>query len=319
MKKFDVVTIGDVNIDIVVEGCDGKPEYGREMYVRDIVSDVGGGAAICALGTASLGLKTGLCGALGDDMYSRYLLSLLEKYFVKTEFVKIIPQKKAGISIALFGEKDRSFITYTGTNNLFDIDKLNADDFKCTRHIHITGYAGLKNHDKYVKFVKAIRKNGVTVSGDVGWDPTGRWDESIYEYIKNLDIFFLNKTEALHYTRCADIQGALDKLSQYCGNVAIKLGPEGAVTKCGGEQACEPTYDSPVVDTTGAGDSFNAGYIYGFLSGADLSDRLKYGNACGTSSVSKKGGRLNFKSAAELNEFVATHSGSPYLTGTQDK
>jgi sugar/nucleoside kinase (ribokinase family) len=310
MKKFDVITIGDVNVDIVVEGCDKEPEYGREMYVKDIASDVGGGAAICAMGTASLGLKTALCGILGNDPQSQYVLKLLKQYSVDTSFLTIAKQAKAGISIALFGEKDRSFITYPGTNNLFDIEKLDPKVFSCTRHVHITGYAGPKNHRQYVEFVRSLRKQGVSVSGDVGWDTTEKWDESIYEYINNLDLFFLNKTEALHYTRCSDVREALDLLSRHCSNVVIKLGPEGAIAKCGGRTAQEPTYDAAVVDTTGAGDSFNAGFLYGFLNHASLSACLKFGNACGTSSVAKKGGRLNFKSSEELNDFIAAHGGN---------
>lgn len=307
MNDYDVVTVGDVNIDLLVEGLEGNPECGHEAFVKNMFTDVGGGAAISAMGLASLGLKTGLCGALGDDIYSNFIRGLLKQRSVGTQLIKNITGKRAGLTISLYGNKDRSFITYQGTNANFDIGDPQIGDSIHARHVHVTGYCGKKEHRKYMDFVCKLRSRGITVSADVGWDSTGEWYKGIFEFISNLDVFFINKVEAQNYTKCWDVRYALDKLSNYCGNVAIKLGPEGAVSKWKGRAAKEPTYDSPVVDTTGAGDSFNAGYLYGYLSGASQDDCLKFGNACGTSSISKMGGTIAIKGEKALREFIATH------------
>lgn len=305
MKKYDVMVVGDVNIDLIVEGCDSVPEPGREIRVKNIATNVGGGAALCAMGLSKLGLKTGFYGLFGNDIYSSFILNKFNECNIETYRGDVDENNHTGISIAIFGENDRAFITYDGPNSEFDVSNIDMDIAKLAGHIHVTGYKGRKNHDRYVEFVRKLKEHGLTVSTDVGWDDTGEWYEGIYEFISLVDIFFINEVEAVNYTHSSDLNTAINKLSKFCRVVALKLGSNGSAAKSGSETAFEPAYEVEVVDTTGAGDSFNAGFIYGYLNGFKLDKCLRYGNACGALSTTKSGGNTGFPDILELERFMA--------------
>lgn len=303
MEKFDVMVVGDANIDLVVEGLKCYPPAGQEVRVKNMSTNVGGGAALCAMGLSKLGLKTAFYGILGNDLYGNFVIQQLKSINIETYPIKISESKGTGISIALFGEKDRSFITYDGSNSEVDLNKVDMEIVKRSRHVHITGYNSRK-HESYLKFIRNLKEAGVTVSTDVGWDETGEWYEGLFELISYVDVFFINEIEVLNYTRCKTAEEGLKKLSQYCRIVAVKMGSRGACAIQDGEIVKEGALDVEVVDTTGAGDSFNAGFLYGFLKGADLKKCLQYGNACGGFSVTKAGGNTAFPDSKTLEAFI---------------
>ena len=173
------------------------------------------------------------------------------------------------------------------------------------RHVHVTGYEGTSNHAEYYEMLKKIRAMGdVTVSFDVGWDMTGAWYEGIFALLPMIDVLFMNETECLHYTRASDVETGARKLAEGAGMAVIKRGKDGAMAVKDGKAFFAPTYPVRVVDTTGAGDSFNAGFVSGFLRGLSMEDCLKRGNACGALSVTKLGGNTGFPYLEEMERFI---------------
>ena len=307
-KKWDVFVYGDVNIDLVVPGVESLPEPGTEVDVPVMETFVGGGAALFALGVAKLGLVPVFQGSVGRDMYGAYIRSLFRELGVDDSLLSDSDSKKTGISISFTTERDRCFLTYRGTNEGLSLRNMDLERLPGARHVHVTGYEGASNHREYFDMLSKIRAMGdVTVSFDVGWDMTGVWSEGIFELLPMIDVLFMNETECLHYTRCGDAEAGARKLAERAGMAVIKLGKTGSLAVKDGEMTFVPAYRVEAVDTTGAGDSFNAGFVAGWLRGLPTEDCLKYGNGCGALSVTKLGGNTGFPFRDELEKWIRDH------------
>ncbi|MBA2943114.1 carbohydrate kinase family protein [Paenibacillus sp. CGMCC 1.16610] len=310
MKKFDAVVIGDVNIDLVVVGCNQIPQPGQEIFVDNMMMHVGGGAALFTIALAKLGLHVAFDGVLGNDGYGHYIRERFAGYGIDTSMVRTSGTSRTGITIAINPELDRSFITYVGSNAELHVEELDLGQIALGRHVHVTGYRGRRNHTEFVAMAKRLKEAGATISCDVGWDDTGEWYSGVFELMQHVDVFLMNETEALHYTGFERIEDSLSYMSGFSPHVVIKLGPQGAAAMKDGLQTMSPGFPVEAVDTTGAGDSFNAGYIYGFLTGLDVETCLLYGNVCGALSVGAYGGSTGTPDHEGLEAFIRLRQNS---------
>lgn len=319
-KKWELYVYGDVNIDIVLPNVSSLPGPGQEKEVASMKTFVGGGAALFALGAGKLGLKTVFSGAVGKDFYGEFIRKQFREQGVDDSLLICEEKEDTGISLSFTDENDRTFLTYRGTNQKISLEKINPQDVKRAGHIHITGYDGRKNHDSYLSFLRNIKDYGNTsVSLDLGWDAGEEWDEKLYELFPFLDILLMNETEAIHYAymhkvRKKEIQN-LPRAEEFVEKAAFAFAKKGPVTviKRGSKGALAvdknilskaASYPVEAVDTTGAGDSFNAGFVYAFLRGYSLEDSLKIANACGALSVTAEGGNSAFPKEKELKDFI---------------
>lgn len=309
MKKYDAIVIGDANIDLVIAGCNELPEPGQEVLVQNMTLHVGGGAALFSIALAKLGLKLAFNGILGEDGFGQQVRDRFAQYGIDTSFIRG-SSTNTGISIAINPEQDRSFITYLGSNAELSMKLLDMESVASARHVHLTGYRGRQNHGEFMETVRAVKARGATTSLDVGWDDTGEWFTGIYELMGEVDVFFMNEAEAEHYTACSDVKAIIAKLSAHSNHFIVKLGSAGAVATVNGQSKFRSGFNVPVVDTTGAGDSFNAGYIYGLLTGKETETCLLYGNACGALSVTESGGSTGTPDRMALERFIAGREGS---------
>ena len=228
-KKWDVYVYGDVNIDIVIPGVEKFPEPGQEDEVSVMETFVGGGAALFTLGVGKLGLRPVFQGEVGDDCYGELIRSKFRESHVDDSLLAVSKELKTGISLSFTNAKDRSFLTYRGTNEKISISNVDLEKVKEAAHIHVTGYMGSINHNE--------------------------------------------------------------------GSIAVKDGTL--------YQAAPYTVEA--VDTTGAGDSFNAGFVYGFLRGKTMEECLKCGNGCGALSVTALGGNTGFPTEEKLEAFIRSY------------
>jgi sugar/nucleoside kinase (ribokinase family) len=307
LKKFDVIVIGDANIDLIVVGGNQVPAKGQEIFVDNMLMNVGGGAALFAISLAKLGLRVAFNGILGDDHLGRFIREEFALHGIDTSFIKTSAIHHTGISIAFNTDSDRSFISYAGSNQELRMDHIDLEEMALGGHVHITGYKGRSNHERYLTAIKRLKERGLTLSCDVGWDDTEEWYEGVFELMSHMDVFFMNETEAHHYTRLEKVEDCLRYMGEYGKQVVIKLGARGAAAVMDGVQYSCTAYPVRLVDTTGAGDSFNSGYLYGFLSGLDIAACLKYGNASGALSVGAYGGSTGAKDLAGLEDFIREH------------
>lgn len=305
MKKWDVFVYGDCNVDLIIRGVRELPRPGSEKEIGGIGTYPGGGAALFTMGTGKLGLRTVLQSAVGEDFYGGFVLEKLKEAGADCSLMTRLKEERTGISLSFTDHRDRSFLTDKGANRLLCPDRLDLEALKQAGHIHLTGYQGAKNHREYLTALKKIRKlSGMTVSFDVGWDDSEEWSQEIYELFPYLDVVFMNETEALHYSRKRSPWEAAEDIAGTGGMAVVKLGSQGSLAVSGGELLMAPSYRVEAVDSTGAGDSFNAGFIYGYLKGCTLNQCLTYGNACGAMSVCMAGGNTGFPNKGELERWV---------------
>ena len=303
--QFDVLVIGDINPDIMMINYTKLPEPGQETHVERAELALGGGGAITGTGLAKMGLKTAIYSYIGDDTMGKFMLKELEKTGVCTDYIKPKEGVGTGVSIALTTKTDRSFLTYNGSNAFLDIDDVPEDVLSLANHIHLLGYSPVK-HEKYVSFIKKIKAKGKTVSFDIGYDDTEEWSENIFDIVKLVDVFSPNEVEAQKYTRCNSVDKALKAFAEVANTIVVKKGPKGSVAYRNGEYADAPSFKTNCIDTTGAGDSFICGFLYGWLKELPLKQCLLYGNAVGAKSVEAYGGTPGVPNIGVIEEMVRT-------------
>lgn len=309
MKKWDVFVFGDINVDLLVPNVKRLPPGGEEWEVPTMETATGGGAALFALGLARLGMKPVFLGRVGDDLYGDYLRKYMEETGVDTSLLETGQNAKTGISISFTDDRDRSFLTFRGDCKTPAIGDVSMEQVSQAGHIHLTGYVESVNHEEYLAFLQRLRREtDVTVSFDTGWDSTREWSPRIYELFPYLDVLLMNETESLHYSRKASVsEAALDFASRGCLAV-VKMGKRGSLCCRDGRIWSREGFSVTAVDTTGAGDSFNAGFVYGFLKGMEPEAALELGNGCGALSCTGFGGNAMFPTQERLRAFIEAQS-----------
>ncbi len=291
-KSLDVLTIGDLAADLVLSGRDVVPEFGqKEKMLGDYSLEMGGSTSIFACQAAKLGLKTALIGKVGNDEFGALIKKTLKQAGVSLSYVKTDPSEKTGLTVILNAGNDRAIMTYAGT-----IDAVNKHDvpdalLKATRHFHIGSYFMMKRlQPAYPALLKKLKRYGASISLDTNWDPEEKWDSGVWKVLPLVDIFFPNANEARLIARERSLEQAVKKLQKVVPVLVIKKGESGAEAYAGGKKFAAQALKMKVVDTVGAGDSFDAGFLYGFLSGKAVADSLEIGCLCGSLNTTMPGG-----------------------------
>ncbi|MCR5585217.1 MAG: carbohydrate kinase family protein [Lachnospiraceae bacterium] len=303
MKK--ILVYGDANLDIFISGKREIPAAGTEEYVSDMPYAVGGGAALVVMGLGKLECNAAYCGTLSGDMMGKMIASSMEELGIDLSKATVDNTVRSGISLSFTDERDRSFISYAGSIAKNDVDMLKTIDYSDVGHVHITGYNAGKR-DKYLNILKFIKEKGnITTSYDVAFDETGLWDPKLTELMPFVDVFFMNEVEAAGYSGGKGPEEAADYFADFGHTIVIKAGKKGSFLKKKGEELlCEKTVPVKAVDTTGAGDSFNAGFLWAFTNGLDSRTALRCGNFCGGRCVTAKGGNTAFPRLEELKKGI---------------
>ncbi len=299
MKK--ILVYGDATMDIFISDRDRIPAPGTEEFIPEMPTAVGGGAALMTLGLAKLGCRVSFGGYLSTDMPGQMIVNTMKELGVDMSATVITDKCTTAISLSFTTEKDRAFLSYAGPNALLNISDLPALSASYD-HVHITGYTGRRDHEKYLAALKEIKKRpGVTTSFDVAYDESGEWYKGITELMQYVDVFFMNEVEASGYSGKSDCKEAAEYFAPYGHLIVIKAGSQGSLCKINGQAPVFVAADKvKAVDTTGAGDSFNAGFICGYTEGLPLEKCLKLGNFCGGRSVTAKGGNTAFPYRQEV-------------------
>ena len=292
-RDIDLLVVGEINPDVVMSDPDPVPVFGQaERIVRSIRLVPGGSSAITAMGAARLGLRVAMVGVVGDDALGRFMLDALAARGVETGACRVSGARPTGVSVILGNGTDRAILTATGT-----IADARAGDvppalLARVRHVHVGSYflqPGLAA-DVPALF-RAAHAAGATTSLDPNWDPTGRWDGAFGAAAAVADVLLPNAGEACRLAGSDDVEAAARTLAAGARTVAVKLGAAGGlVVGRDGEVVRVPAPGVAPVDTTGAGDSFDAGFLAAWLDGASPRDALRLAVACGSLSTRGVGG-----------------------------
>jgi sugar/nucleoside kinase (ribokinase family) len=277
---FDLLVVGDCNPDLLLLGSDVVPEFGqREKLVDTAQLLIGGSAAIAACGAARLGLDTAFVGAVGRDLLGTFMLDALADRGIDVSGCGADPERPTGITVALVGGADRAMLTAPGAIPLLTAAAIDRDLLRASRHLHVASFHLLHGLRPGLEaLVAEAHAAGLTVSLDPQGDPGGGDTALLSRLAAQVDVLFVNEQE----------DAALD--SNGCPLVVVKRGPRGALARTPERtvEAAAPRVE--VVDATGAGDSFDAGFLAARLTGEGVAAALALACACGALSTRALGG-----------------------------
>ena len=301
-----VLVVGELNPDLVLAALTSLPEPGREVVARQFAFRLGSSSAICAAGLAKLGDDTAFLGKAGDDAFGRFCVQQLSASGVDVRLVSTDPSLQTGLTVSITGQ-DRALVSYPGA-----MEALRAEDVADSLlarfgHLHVSAYflqRGLR--PGLPSLFRRARALGLTTSFDPGHDPYEEWGEEIRDAFRDTSVLFLNETELERTTGSADIGQALGQLTADSTLAVAKLGARGAAAQ-GPSGIIErvPAMEVDVLDTTGAGDCFNAGFLHAWLRGSSLAEALRCGVVCGSLSTCALGGCEAQPDAMQLYEHLA--------------
>jgi len=294
---FDLVVVGDCNPDVLVLGSDVTPAFGQqEKLVERMSLEIGGSASITAVAAARLGLRVALVAAVGPDAAGAFMLDALAKEGVDVSAVAIRDGLATGMTVALSRGGDRAILTALGAMDSLTAADMPASMLKRARHVHVSSYFLLADSlgPGLAGLFAQARAAGAVTSLDTNWDPAQRWrDERLSAAMAQADLLLPNEAEALALSGTSPVSAAALALTASGSRVAVKLGARGVLVGGGsGSAGLHQVSLPPVtpVDTTGAGDCFNAGLIAGLLRGLPLPRAAALGCATGALSTGALGG-----------------------------
>jgi len=290
MRPFDLLVAGEINPDLILSG-DVIPEFGQvEKLVDCATLTIGSSSVIFACGAARLGLKVAFIGKCGDDVFGCFMLDEMQKRGVHLDRVIVVPGGSTGLTVSLNRGVDRAMLTYPGL-----IPELQASDIpdsllRQARHLHVASYfLQTKLQPELPALFRRARALGLTTSLDTNYDPSEQW-RGFDDLLAVTNVFLPNKAEAKSLTAAENVEEAANRLRVKVEAAAIKLGAAGALGVSPSQRVRVASIPVKVVDTVGAGDTFDAGFIYGYLQGWEMEKSLRLACVCGALSTQAAGG-----------------------------
>ncbi len=298
MPDCDVLILADYFCDIVITGLPEPPRLGADLFGEgmDIVP---GGAYILATAMHRLGVRARWMARLGNDLFSRFILEEAKREGLDTSLFQFYEHPLRSVSIAFSFVHDRGFISY-----MDPFPESFAEGVIAAQKPRWVINAPFDGSPEAHRFVDFIHLNGGKVYTDCQYTTATLDDPGLADLLRKVDIFAPNQSEACQLTGEEDPARAAARLAEFCPLVIVKAGKDGAFARAGWQTWHSPALDVQVVDTTGAGDSFNAGFLAAHLRGEPIETCLRYGNICGGLSTTQRGGTAAAPTLAELEKYL---------------
>lgn len=300
---FDILATGRPSVDVMFSGLREWPELGKDVRAAGL--GVCAGTSFNTPAAASrLGLRVGYVAMIGSDMWGRIIRDEFEAEGLPTDFLRVADRPMPLVSVAFNLDHDRGFVTYEGAREEDDeeLRRYAREVVSKTpaRHLHV--YAG----EESPELALIARERGMTVSLDAWGDSWWNASTRLEDLLAGADVLLANEPEALAMTGEEEAHRAVSRLAELCPCVVIKRGGRGATGTADGEVLQVPAEPVRVVDATGAGDCFNAGFLYGWLARLPLEHCLKLGNICGARAVETFGGYRGCPREPQLRAIAAS-------------
>lgn len=299
-KHWDVMVVGDFFMDVIMSGFGAMPKLGEEAFAQTLRQEIGGGAAITSCGLARLGTNVAVMGVVGQED-GMWLVKRLRAAGVNASALEHHPNEPSGVTVSVSTPEDRAFYTYYGANEHLPHLLRNPDAraiMAQARHVHFAcGPDPFLDADLFPE----LRRAQCCVTLDVGWHEPWLGDPQSLDLLRECSLFFPNEREGQRISGEDDPEAILNWMAeQGIENVALKLGDKGAMLLWQGELYRCPPFRVKAVDTTGAGDCFDAGFIYAWVNGLTPPECLRAGAICGALSTRGLGGIATFPEPGEL-------------------
>jgi len=286
-----VLAIGDINVDIMMGGLASLPQVDREITCQSFEITMGSSAAIFAVAYACLGGRISFLGLAGKDAYGDFMLDGMKRFGISTDLVRRTDRVKTGVTVNLIYQNTRSQVTYPGTISEFSGADVDEQVFRGFDHVHFAGpYQQTRFRPEITRLLQLAKGLGMTSSLDPQWDATGRW-EYMADWLPLLTYLFVNEDEAKSIAGATDLETACTSLAARTDHPLVKAGAAGVYLVDTGKVAQIPGTPVDVVDTTGAGDTFDAAFLFERLDGGkDLTEAARFANAAAARSCKFVGG-----------------------------
>jgi sugar/nucleoside kinase (ribokinase family) len=305
----DVCVVGEINPDLILYGLPEQLRPEEESLINGFRFTLGGSSAIFAHNLSVLGTHVGMVSKIGADSLGKMAFDWLAEASVDLTHVCVASRETStGLTVILNQPEHRFILTYPGT--MFDLSytDLPLDYVFSARHLHLSSYFLQKSlRPRVADLFREAKAKGLSTSLDTNDDPEGEWGRDLMSVLPFVDIFFPNEREAKKVAGTDDLEQAIKMLSQLCHLVVVKLGSRGAIARKGADEWWRNGIRVKSVDSVGAGDSFDAGFIHRFLKGATPQECLEYADIAGAYSTIREGGTEAFKDRARLENFFREH------------
>lgn len=302
MKSKNILVVGELNIDLILNNIQGFPEIGAEKLAENMDFTLGSSSAILASNISALGVSTSFCGLLGEDNFGDFILKDLQNKNVDTRFVSNSKVHKTGITVVMNYDQDRANVTFCGAMNELTINHIPWRNITEFSHLHFSNYflqSGIQ--PDIVELFKKAKEAGLSTSLDLQVDPEDKWDFDFEKCLPFVDVFLPNENELLNLSGKANLEDAIELIKNYSNTLALKLGDKGGrVVTDSQDITIKPYLNKTYKDAIGAGDSFNAGFLKKFLEGATLKECLDYANLIGSLSTTAAGGTGAFADPSDI-------------------
>jgi sugar/nucleoside kinase (ribokinase family) len=308
-QKKPIICVGILVADVVGRPLRAVPDPGRLVLVDEMSLHTGGCAINSATALARLGLPVEVIGKIGSDSFGNFILNALEERGIGHKGIK--RDEKAGTSatmVMVAPDGERRFVHYIGANAHLIFDDIDLGMVTESSILHIAGSLVMPGIDGQptAELLKRARLAGVTTFLDTVWDDTGRWMKTLAPCLPHIDYFVPSLPEGQALTGLDDpaqVAGAL--LERGVGTVGLKMGEDGCLVMSGNNQMIRlPAFQVKVVDATGAGDAFAAGFIAGVWQGWPLEKTARFANAVGALCVTGLGASGGVRSLSETLSFM---------------
>ena len=301
MKRFDAVGFGALNVDKLYK-VNRIAHEDEESFVKEIFEACGGSAANTIVGLARLGLKTGYIGKVARDREGNLLLEEFKREGVDTSGIIVAEKGHSGTVLGFVDEKgERALYVAPGVNDEIEFEEINTSYAESARILHLTSFVGEKPFRAQKRLLEAISKD-VLVSFDPGTLYARKGLEKLKPILERAYIVLPSKDEIELIAGKSFKEAAKLLLGLGISIVAVKLGEKGCYVTDGKEEYFIEAFRVKVVDTTGAGDAFDAGFLYGLLKGKDLYDCGRLGNFVASRCIASMGARTGLPRLSELKE-----------------
>lgn len=312
-RNFDILVAGEINPDLILSG-NVEPAFEQvEQLVDSAVLTIGSSSVIFGCGAARLGLKVAFIGKCGDDLFGHFMLGEMQNRGIDISHVITVPGRATGLSVILNRGIDRAILTHPGLMQDLQATDIPDDLLRQARHLHVASYfLQTALQSELPSLFQRACDLGLTTSLDTNYDPSEQW-HGFDQLLAVTNIFLPNESEACSLTGTASVDQAATRLSEKVETLAVKLGARGALGVSrsphltGGKPSQTDRVTSipvNVIDTVGAGDSFDAGFIFGYLQGWSLEKALRAAAFCGAMSTRSAGGTSAQAILSELMSFL---------------
>ena len=305
MPRFDVTIAGELNLDLILYGLPEQMPVDRELLANRFSLTLGSSSAILAHNLGALGVKVGFATKIGADPLGKIAIELAQGPNVTLSHPLAAAQDQTGVTLLLHHGKTRHILTYMGVMAEMALKDIDMSFIASSRHFHLSSLFLLKGLQQDLpQLFRELKARGLTLSLDTNDDPDDLWGEPLGELLSLVDVLLPNEEEAKRMTGTDDLNTAIEILARRVPVVAVKCGSRGSIVQSGTKRYAAVPMQVEPVDTIGAGDSFNAGFLKTYLQGLPLEECAAAGNASAALSTLRPGGTEAFRDQALLHSFL---------------